>query len=419
MPGMFSVVINRERLENALLILLAIFVIFGQRFVIPIAGNPIPIVIFFVFFAIIVWYFLGSIKIEASRFLLYFFAISGLTLSAAISIRYSQEFSYFSIVYLLILYAPLVFVFKNFNKLDLLLYTFQIGMLIAAVIGIVQFLSQLIGIPYRDVLSSISKQFVDQKFHHSIVITKGSSLYKANGIFFLEPAHFSKWLSIAILVEVYHFRNFKRLLVFIPALLLSFSGTGILALSVGLIPVLRHLNVRQVFRLSFVMILVLLVFFASGFAQVHLKRVVEFTNPKASAYIRFIAPNVTYYNYFQNAEERALFGEGPGSVDQELERGVDNAKQSHSSMFIKLLYEYGFVGLTFLVFILYSFFSKSFNRVLALVLFFTYSILSTGLLNPQTLYLCYAIGMLFIIPSVNDSVVSNSDKQRFVSKGSS
>jgi len=388
---------RREQVGDFLLIVLGITIVYGQRFVLPLGEFFVPIIVFIMFIIIPIWYYLGYVFINPIRFILYVLALLGLILSAGIAFIYFRGTSIFSFLYLVILYIPILFVARDNKRLGLLMKTFQTSMLIAAIIGIIQFLSQFIGITHVDLLSSLLGPYITQLYNFSIRLGFGSGLYKANAIFFLEPSFFSQWLSIAILIEIYFYRRFKNLIVFIPALLFTFSGTGLLVLAVGLIPIIFNFNFWYLFRLSVVFLLFVGLFFLSGYAEVTYSRLEQFDDPNASAYIRFIAPYKLYSEYLRNNPEKIWFGAGPGTVDTDLEGGGEGKNpRALSPLYIKMLYEYGIAGFGFFVFIFSSFFWRTNSILFSVVLWITYSIMGTGLLNPITLYLCYALGMLFI-----------------------
>ena len=62
----------------------------------------------------------------------------------------------------------------------------------------------------------------------------GSHEYRANGVFLLEPSFFSQVLAVGIVAELCTFGRLSRLALFGLALIVSYSGTGLIVLAVCL-----------------------------------------------------------------------------------------------------------------------------------------------------------------------------------------
>ena len=85
---------------------------------------------------------------------------------------------------------------------------------------------------------------IQQGYHFEIPLDFRTSIRKSNGVFFLEPSHFSRALALAILLEVSYTRSIVRLTALVGALILTFSGTGLIVLAAGSPLLLRYLDVR-------------------------------------------------------------------------------------------------------------------------------------------------------------------------------
>ena len=197
--------------------------------------------------------------------------------------------------------------------------------------------------------------FLIQGYHYLNVLYFGSSLFKANGIFLLEPSFFSQLMAIGLLLELTYSKRFIAIAVFVFALIFSYSGTGLLVLAAGLPLVL--ISQRRVDLLFGMLGLVLFaVLFATPLKlDVFLDRASEFSNPSSSAYIRF----VSWYSLAQDAlghdALRALFGYGAGTFRQVSNEYASTAVEIFHA---KLLIEYGLLGFfTYLGFLLYCIFS--------------------------------------------------------------
>ena len=63
-------------------------------------------------------------------------------------------------------------------------------------------------------------------------IEYGSEYYKSNGVFMLEPSHFSQILALGVIAELASRRRTTRLAILSLALLTTYSGTGPLLLAI-------------------------------------------------------------------------------------------------------------------------------------------------------------------------------------------
>ena len=87
---------------------------------------------------------------------------------------------------------------------------------------------------------SFQTPFIVQHFNKQAALAYGSEVYRANGVFLLEPSFFSQVLAVAIIAELctlggkIPLASATRLAVFSAALFVSYSGTGVLVLAVCL-----------------------------------------------------------------------------------------------------------------------------------------------------------------------------------------
>jgi hypothetical protein len=129
---------------------------------------------------------------------------------------------------------------------------------------------------------------------------------------------------------------------------------------------------------------------ATGYWGFWCDRLNEFGHTGTSADLRFIAPYQSLANFIKSGDSITfLFGAGSGTVDDEFIR-LYSDRNLHPPLVLKLLYEYGFFAtVSFLLLLLVCFFHQKELLPLAISLFMMYAFLSTGLLQPQTFYLCY------------------------------
>jgi hypothetical protein len=384
-------------IEAALITLASVVVIFGQRFVIPLSSFAIPIIVFTVYLVLGAWLLLGKIRINWLRLALYLITVVFLSISYILSSLRGNLQSLPSFIYLLVLYLPVIAVHRGGAGQDRYFAAFQGGMLAAAVLGIIQFVLQYLGISLSAlVFDHLPNRIIDQQYNYLIRISATSPYYKANGVFMLEPSFFSKWLAVAVLVVLLRRTNPRRLLAYLPAMLLSFSGTGMITLGIGAVLQAVRLRLRWITIFFLLTMPILALFMATEFWEFWWERLGEFGRTGTSADLRFIAPYQAMAKYIQSGDSVTfLFGAGAGTVDDEFIR-LYSDRNLHPPLVLKLLYEYGFFAtISFLALLLVCFFHQTELLPLAISLFIMYAFLSTGLLQPQTFYLCYFHLMLF------------------------
>lgn len=360
--------------------------LFGQRLALNLAGMQIGIS-FLVFCAfILVGVLSQQVLIQKERLLLFLGAVLGLLMAALSASNSSQYFSTQSLVLLLLLYFLSVFVFQD-DLREIILNGFQTLVFVIAILGVLQFVTQLAGIPYRDWLSFIPSQNIIGNYNYNIPLEFGSHLYKANGIFLQEPSTFSQLVAVSILLEMYLFKKYTRLILWLAALLVSFSGTGLTLLGIGILPLVFKLEIKKIVIFSGIVGLAALIFAYSGFASYTVNRVGEFDNAGKSGYIRFIAPYVTYLDFLKEPGTTVseVFGLGPGASDR-----YEWDTTAHFNPPMKLIIEYGLFGLLFYLYLMYIFFSRQ-PFWLSFALFIMYTFLSGSLLTYQTTILFFLL----------------------------
>lgn len=173
--------------NNLILIILPITLVFGNRVVLLKNSLNIPLIAVIILLTTFLGRIKGQIQIESKRLFLYLLTVSLAILVNIVSSQYSKDFSIFSIAYLSILYFPVIFVLKKPENGNLIFTFYQKSIFIISIIGILQFLTQLAGIPYRDWLLFYFPKYIDE-FNTSIPLFRGSHLFRSNGLFLVEPS---------------------------------------------------------------------------------------------------------------------------------------------------------------------------------------------------------------------------------------
>ncbi len=216
------------------------------------------------------------------------------------------------------------------------------------------------------------------------VIPMGS-LNKSNGFFFREPSGFSYLMALGLIAETVSFRRPWRVAVMALALLLTYSGTGILAL---LLASLHPFGVKTVLRLAGIALLGALVFWLLGDAldlSFTLGRVNEFSadSSQSSGYIRYIAPGRLLTDTFGDTPFSPFLGHGPGTIFHTL-----RSYEFHDPTWAKLLFEYGALGfLGFLSLFLITLRRRSLPVQLRAALFWGWLVMGGHLLAPEQNFL--------------------------------
>ncbi len=378
---------GQDRLTRAMLGLLIITVVFGQRFVLPVQDFQIPIVLFIAYGVLTVLVLRSRAKLDILRFVLFTLSVGLMMLNA---ILFSVSYSELSLWYLFVSYIPLLFVIpdEEHGTFQVVLNQFQVAMVWASVIGILQFGLQLVGVPYQDLFSMIPSEYVQQGFNTSYPVRYGSALYKSNAVFFLEPSTFSQFAATAFIAELLFFKKIYRAVLYFLGLLVSFSGTGLVLFLVFLLPALRKLSKQQLGSLAIVLTGIVVWFSASGHMGTILARVAEFQSDRSSAYIRFIAPYQAWWQ-LANTPVGFLVGVGAGTFQ-------DTFVHQYEPVIPKLMSEYGlFAGFLFVVFLVVCFFRKPCSHVLAGAMALKFFLLSGSLLQPQVIYFTYVLSSIF------------------------
>lgn len=218
-------------------------------------------------------------------------------------------------------------------------------LMIIAAAGIGQFCIQFIGVKifaFGDFLPE--RMLFESGYNLKIPVGIGDVL-KSNGFFLVEPSVLSQFMAIALIIEVLNFRRPLPLMLFVGALLLSFSGTGWIVLAAFLLTAALRLGRRGVV-LTFLVVLVLGVaatlatLLAPQFAGAFAQRINEVSTPGTSGFIRFVTPFWLVDSVLTRVPSALFFGIGAG-VSEKLSLPFAYAVNTP----IKIMLEYGLPAL--------------------------------------------------------------------------
>lgn len=349
---------------------------FSKLTIPPLGEQGIDISLFFLLGAPLVGSLCGCVRFDARRLALYttFVAILGL-------IQILQpEFSITSLLLLVALHLPYVFVLshpddgRRINQFFINLVT------LFAWLGIAQYALQFFISPrfLFPIENFVPNAFIVQHFNRQAALSYGSEVYRANGVFLLEPSFFSQVLAVAIVAELCTLRRMTRLAPFGIAMLASYSGTGILVLAICL-PLYALSRRRWGLLLLGVFALAMLI----GLQQsLHLggflSRAGEFGSTQSSGFARFVGGFYLFDQFLWNDPWRTLFGYGAGAFTT---YAAHAAYAVAEMAVVKIVFEFGLIGATAYFGFLFGclFYSRA-PRLLILAVALTY--LLNGIYTP-------------------------------------
>lgn len=402
MGGSGTTLTQDEQGAWRLLQILILTLVLLQRFAVPFNGISVavPVVV-----GLLVLVGMRRLLVTNSlRSLLYLAALSCcLAVSIVASAFYSRPLSMNSILLLLVVYAPLCYQLRP--QLQILyprvLEFFNTVMVFAACAALLQWVAQVLGWSYRDLLLEVlPPQYLVQDYNTAYPLYYGSSIYKSNAVVFLEPSFCSQFLALAILVQLLRGGKRWRLCLYAAALLTTLSGTGFALLAVGLMAMAFERGGRWATGafagVSFVVVALL----ATPVGQLIADRADETQQPGSSGNARFVQPFTQVLSGLARDEDTFLVGRGAGSSTREAAVFFNPGRlEANYSVAPKLAAEYGVPAtVLFVVFVLCVFLRAPPSRTLAITVVPLYFLLSSSLLQPQTVYLAWMLTGLFAAP---------------------
>jgi hypothetical protein len=163
---------------------------------------------------------------------------------------------------------------------------------------------------------------------------------KSNGFFLREPSIFSIAMAFGVICELSLARRKWVIATLAAALVLTYSGSGLLCLAIAMLFPLGWGSVLRVLACAAAAAAVFFLFGEALNLGYTLERVGEVNSDKTSAYCRFIYPNLLILQNLDANAWSALLGHGPGTMpksDAMCGNGVETT-------YAKALFEYGLAG---------------------------------------------------------------------------
>lgn len=292
----------------------------------------------------------GRVRLASFAIFALFLLESLVTTLVAINVpetRYQlNTLSLFSLIaiYLCLLIEPTER-FDRSGTIDLFLFYVRA----CAILGIAQYVAQFVGVrifSFMMTFPALKPILLESFYNYNPIMSYGSDISRSNGFFFVEPSIFSQILALGMAVEFFIKNQLKYLPLYGLAYLVSFSGTGLLALGVS-IAILTIADRRYTSRI--LLFIVCLAALAVGiqlllpdlFASLA-NRANEGGQSGSSAYARYFAQFDFIGRYTDQV--RSLIGFGPGAMERSgfFFKGSGNAA-------LKLFIDYGIIGLILFV----------------------------------------------------------------------
>jgi hypothetical protein len=393
-----------ERHVAIALRLMVLALVFLQRFAVPVVGTALvlPIVL-----AILAWLAVdGALVFDSRRTALYLLAIGGcLTSTILATAIFRDQWSLKSLALLVLLYVP--FCFRLRVRLRHLyrplLEFFNWVMVVAAVAALGQWLAQLAGWTYSDLLGFVPKGFLLGTYNTSYPITYGSSLWKSNGVVFLEPSFCSQFLAIALVGQLILGGKRWRLALYSAALLTTVTGTGIILVMVGLVVLAVRRGPAWTAKMTLVLVLVGAAISVTPLGAIVAQRSSEPGTRNSSGNARFVAPYLLVQAGLADDVPTMLVGRGPGVISRSTGSEVFNQQdvEANYPAIPKLAAEYGLIATAiFCAFVVTALTSGTPSPTMSAAMLLVYFVLSGSLLQPHTVYAAYLFTSLFAAPAL-------------------
>lgn len=330
----------------------------------------------------------GVLLISLERLMLYGVCIALALVSAMAN---PNEASTASFWLLAVMYLPFLFSLRShalgLDGVDWVKKVFLNLSLFCAIAGIVQFYAQFV--IHADWLFDFTPYLptaLRGPAGFNTVIAVGSH-HKSNGFFFREPSGFSFFMALGVLVESTGRRRVWRLACMGLALLLTYSGTGLLTLLIGMLFPLGRKTIWRVALLGCVGGLAVWLLGDALNLRFTLERIGEFDSQRSSAYIRYVAPARLIAETMASDPWVPWVGHGPGTILH-----AQANYEFHDPTWAKLLFEYGVLGTIAVL----ALFFATLNRAIVpaqvrAALFFAWLLMGGHLLSPEQNYLTLAL----------------------------
>jgi hypothetical protein len=333
---------SADWLAVAILYTPIIGVTFLSKIIIPMGGTEILIAIPMIMGATILGVLTGRLKPHPRRMLMYLGMVAVLTVEQVLT---GRPFSPGSLALLASIHLAYGFEIVGGGDSAVHLRRFLNLAFFICLCGIVQYFAQfIIGKTYAFPVEHLLPSAILTKNYNCLIVLKfGSTTYKANGIFMLEPSYFSQLLATGVTLELVGPMRKFRLACFGAGFLVAYSGTGLIMLATTL-PVVLIVQKRYSLVVGAVLAAGLL-YIGGEFVglDTYTKRASEFSNEGSSGYQRYVGPYKLIDQYLWSAPSprRWFFGIGAGMMMKTTPFSLYNVAETG---WAKIIIEFGLIG---------------------------------------------------------------------------
>lgn len=326
----------------------------------------------------------GKLELRPVRCIFY---MAAMAVMGFVQLFHMDDFSLPSLIMLMLVHLPYVFGLRpGLARPGIELELYVRVMAAFALLGIIQYFAQYaVGVPLAFPMEYYFPESLHVTGFNSLnAIKYGADHYKSTGVFFLEPAIFCQFLSLAVVIDLIYFRNWKRLALLATAIAVTFSGTGLIMIFL-LLPFFMIEQKKYVSLLVFGVVIVSSPLWAPAVGLgSFVSRVSEFSNPNSSGFARFISMFFVLRDFVAPYPDNLLFGIGAGSIGATIPRQVDYA--NFDPTWGKIIYEYGvFAAMAYFAFLAALFSSARRSRYLKAALLIQFLVLG-GYIIPPTIH---------------------------------
>jgi hypothetical protein len=215
--------------------------LFLQRFSLPYGATFVPLELAVIGLIVVYQFLAGRLLIQYDRLLWFLGLAFSFTCSLLVNFQSRMMTGYFLFVAFFFLFT---FIQPSTpNQYKRVLQAFQLMLMVLSCLAVVQFTADIFGV--NDKLTKFFGIFPDSLLARAQVDQQNIDTdwvrFRSNGIFLGEPSFLSQMTALGILIEILEFGRPKYLLVIMLGFLLSYSGTGLILLSLFLpVASLRH-----------------------------------------------------------------------------------------------------------------------------------------------------------------------------------
>ncbi|HVK52616.1 MAG TPA: hypothetical protein VM469_12865 [Pseudoxanthomonas sp.] len=258
-----------------------------------------------------------------------------------------SRYSLLSLILLALLHLPYVFrMVQPPSYIRVIRFVQAVGLTVA-VLGIFQYTLQFV-VSARFVFpleNFVPDSFIVSLFNQQAPVAYGATIYRANGMVMVEPSVFSQLMAICILIELISKRRWWYFAIALLAMVMSYSGTGMLLLVATLVVFAVERGkiglVTVVFAGAFLLAALGSVFQDIPILGHMISRLGEFSSTGSSGFARFVGGYYMFDEFLWPSPVRTLIGYGAGTF--KFYMAAATYPVSEMAIF-KVVFEFGLLG---------------------------------------------------------------------------